>query len=50
MSQLHVHPESRLVSRMGWLCAAVLGADGGIVSTGSLIVAVADIPRRADAR
>jgi vacuolar iron transporter family protein len=35
------HPESHLVERIGWLRAAVLGANDGIVSTGSLIVGVA---------
>lgn len=35
------HPESHLVSRIGWLRAAVLGANDGIVSTASLIVGVA---------
>ena len=41
MSRLHVHPESHLVARIGWLRAAVLGANDGIVSTASLIVGVA---------
>ncbi|WP_193335568.1 VIT1/CCC1 transporter family protein [Devosia beringensis] len=41
MSRLHSHPESHLVSRIGWLRAAVLGANDGIVSTASLIVRVA---------
>ena len=41
MSRLRVHPESYLVSRIGWLRAAVLGADDGIVSTATLIVVVA---------
>ena len=36
-----VHPERHLVSRIGWLRAAVLGANDGIVSTASLIVGVA---------
>jgi VIT1/CCC1 family predicted Fe2+/Mn2+ transporter len=35
------HRESHLVSRVGWLRAAVLGANDGIVSTASLIVGVA---------
>lgn len=35
------HPEQHLVSRIGWLRAAVLGANDGIVSTASLIVGVA---------
>ena len=33
-----LHPERHAVSRIGWLRAAVLGANDGIVSTGSLIV------------
>lgn len=41
MSRLKSHPESHLVSRIGWLRAAVLGANDGIVSTASLIVGVA---------
>jgi VIT1/CCC1 family predicted Fe2+/Mn2+ transporter len=41
MTRLRVHPESHLVSRIGWLRAAVLGANDGIVSTASLIVGVA---------
>lgn len=41
MSRLHVHPERHLVSRIGWLRAAVLGANDGIVSTASLIIGVA---------
>jgi VIT1/CCC1 family predicted Fe2+/Mn2+ transporter len=35
------HRESHLSSRIGWLRAAVLGANDGIVSTASLIVGVA---------
>src|SRR6187549_1541681 len=41
MTRLRVHPESHLVHRIGWLRAAVLGANDGIVSTASLIVGVA---------
>ena len=41
MPRLHLHPERHLVSRIGWLLAAVLGANDGIVSTASLIVGVA---------
>ena len=41
MARLHLHPESHLVSRIGWLRAGVLGANDGIVSTTSLIVGVA---------
>ena len=39
MSRLHT--EKHLVSRIGWLRAAILGANDGIVSTASLIVGVA---------
>lgn len=35
------HPERHSVSRIGWLRAAVLGANDGIVSTASLVVGVA---------
>jgi len=35
------HRENHLVERIGWLRAAVLGANDGIVSTASLIVGVA---------
>ena len=41
MSRLRLHRENHLVSRIGWLRAAVLGANDGIVSTSSLIVGVA---------
>lgn len=41
MSRLRLHPEYHLVGRIGWLRAAVLGANDGIVSTASLIVGVA---------
>jgi VIT1/CCC1 family predicted Fe2+/Mn2+ transporter len=37
----HVHAERHLIARIGWLRAAVLGANDGIVSTASLIVGVA---------
>ena len=36
-----VHKESHLVGRIGWLRAAVLGANDGIISTASLILGVA---------
>jgi VIT1/CCC1 family predicted Fe2+/Mn2+ transporter len=36
-----VHKESHLVERIGWLRAAVLGANDGIMSTASLILGVA---------
>jgi len=41
MSRLRQHPESHLIDRIGWLRAAVLGANDGIISTASLIVGVA---------
>ncbi len=39
MSRLHT--ENHLVERIGWLRAAVLGANDGIISTSSLILGVA---------
>jgi VIT1/CCC1 family predicted Fe2+/Mn2+ transporter len=36
-----VHKESHLVERIGWLRAAVLGANDGIISTASLVLGVA---------
>jgi len=36
-----IHDESHRIDRVGWLRAAVLGANDGIVSTGSLVVGVA---------
>lgn len=41
MRRLRLHLEGQLVSRVGWLRAAVLGANDGIISTASLIVGVA---------
>ena len=41
MTRLRLHPESHLISRIGWLRAAVLAANDGIISTASLIVGVA---------
>lgn len=40
MSRL-THSETHMVHRIGWLRAAVLGANDGIVSTASLVVGVA---------
>jgi VIT1/CCC1 family predicted Fe2+/Mn2+ transporter len=37
----HDHPENHLISRIGWLRAAVLGANDGIISTASLVMGVA---------
>jgi vacuolar iron transporter family protein len=41
MRSLHRHREHHLVERIGWLRAAVLGANDGLVSTASLIMGVA---------
>ncbi len=35
------HAENHLIARIGWLRAAVLGANDGIISTASLMVGVA---------
>lgn len=35
------HSENHFVHRIGWLRAAILGANDGIVSTASLVVGVA---------
>lgn len=49
MSRLSIHRERHLVSRIGWLRAAVLGANDGIVSTASLILGVAAASAQRDA-
>ncbi len=41
MSRMPSHTERHAVDRIGWLRAAVLGANDGIVSTASLIVGIA---------
>jgi len=41
MSRLGLHAENHFIGRIGWLRAAVLGANDGIISTASLIVGVA---------
>jgi vacuolar iron transporter family protein len=41
MNPLRLQQESHLVNRIGWLRAAILGANDGITSTASLIVGVA---------
>ena len=41
MSRLGSHIEAHATSRIGWLRAAVMGANDGIVSTASLIIGVA---------
>ncbi len=48
MRRRHIKPESHLVKRIGWLRAAVLGANDGIVSTASLIVGVAAASTKLD--
>jgi VIT1/CCC1 family predicted Fe2+/Mn2+ transporter len=41
-SDMHpLHREAHLIERIGWLRAAVLGANDGIISTASLVVGVA---------
>ncbi len=37
-----IHRENHLIERIGWLRAAVLGANDGIISTASLVVGVAN--------
>ena len=41
MSRLRIHTERHQSHTIGWLRAAVLGANDGIVSTASLIIGVA---------
>ena len=41
MTRLRLHAEIHRVDRIGWLRAAVLGANDGIISTASLMVGVA---------
>ena len=41
MNRAYVHTERHQITRIGWLRAAVLGANDGIVSTASLIIGVA---------
>lgn len=45
MARTMLHPERHLVERIGWLRAAILGANDGIVSTASLILGVAAAAR-----
>lgn len=49
MTRMKIHAERHRVSRIGWLRAAVLGANDGLVSTASLVagVAAAGAPRGA---
>jgi vacuolar iron transporter family protein len=41
MARLRGHSEHHVVERLGWLRAAVLGANDGLLSTSSLIIGVA---------
>jgi VIT1/CCC1 family predicted Fe2+/Mn2+ transporter len=41
MRSILLHSESHLIARIGWLRAAVLGANDGLISTSSLIIGVA---------
>ena len=41
MNRAYIHTERHQITRIGWLRAAVLGANDGIVSTASLIIGVA---------
>ena len=41
MTRMKIHAERHRVSRIGWLRAAVLGANDGLVSTASLVAGVA---------
>lgn len=43
-----LHRENHLVERIGWLRAAVLGANDGIISTASLVVGVAAAAKSPD--
>lgn len=43
-----LHREHHLIERIGWLRAAVLGANDGIISTASLVVGVAAAARSAE--
>ena len=45
----HTHSEHHFVHRIGWLRAAVLGANDGIVSTASLLIGVAAATASKDA-
>ena len=49
MPRLHRHRERHVTDRIGWLRAAVLGANDGIVSTASLMVGVAAAEPQAEA-
>lgn len=41
MTRLKLHRERHVIGRLGWLRAAVLGANDGVLSTSSLIIGVA---------
>ncbi|MGQ3675530.1 VIT1/CCC1 transporter family protein [Xanthobacter sp. TB0139] len=48
MAHTRGHSEQHMVERIGWLRAAVLGANDGIISTASLMVGVASAADSAD--
>ena len=41
MARLPIHREEHVTDRTGWLRAAVLGANDGLLSTASLVLGVA---------
>ncbi len=49
MSRLKLHRERHVIGRLGWLRAAVLGANDGVLSTSSLIIGVASAQGTAQA-
>ncbi len=44
MNSKHHRKETHFISRVGWLRAAILGANDGIISVSSLVVGVAASP------
>lgn len=48
MSRLHTHPATHPVQRIGWLRAAVVGANDGMNSTASLLGVVAAAASKRD--
>ena len=49
MTRLKLHRERHVIGRLGWLRAAVLGANDGLLSTSSLIIGVASAQGTAQA-
>lgn len=49
MTRLKLHRERHVIGRLGWLRAAVLGANDGVLSTSSLIIGVASAQGTAQA-